>query len=100
MKIDEKYYRTISAIPSPIPQPIGDATQAKNGGIFSVQIIDQTLLPHRFEMRNIQNLEAMVIAIKTMQVRGAPLIGAAAAYGMALAPPHIVTGKQIGRAHV
>lgn len=88
MKIDEKYYQTISAIPSPIPQAIGDATQAKNGEIFSVQIIDQTLLPHRFEMRNIQNLEAMVIAIKTMQVRGAPLIGAAAAYGMALAVQH------------
>lgn len=88
MKIDEKYYRTISAIPSPIPQAIGDATQAKNGQIFSVQIIDQTLLPHRFEMRNIQNLEAMVIAIKTMQVRGAPLIGAAAGYGMALAAQH------------
>lgn len=88
MKIDEKYYRTISAIPSPIPQAIGDATQAKNGEIFSVQIIDQTLLPHRFEMRNIQNLEEMVIAIKTMQVRGAPLIGAAAAYGIALAVQH------------
>ena len=81
MKIDQKYYRTIS----PIPQPIGDANLAKNGANFSVQIIDQTLLPHRFEMRNIQHLDEMVTAIKTMQVRGAPLIGAAAAYGMALA---------------
>ena len=50
-----------------------------------MEIIDQTLLPHRFELRIIQNLEEMVTAIKTMQVRGAPLIGAAAAYGMALA---------------
>ena len=85
MKIDEKYYQTISAIPSPIPQAISNARLAKNEGIFSVQIIDQTLLPHRFELRVIQNLEEMVTAIKTMQVRGAPLIGAAAAYGMALA---------------
>ena len=50
-----------------------------------VQIIDQTKLPFAFEIARIENLEQMVTAIKTMQVRGAPLIGAAAAYGMALA---------------
>lgn len=51
----------------------------------SVHIIDQTLLPHQFSIVEIYSLEAMVNAIKTMQVRGAPLIGAAAAYGLALA---------------
>jgi methylthioribose-1-phosphate isomerase len=51
----------------------------------AVNIIDQTLLPHRFEVRQIGSLQDMVHAIKTMQVRGAPLIGAAAAYGMVLA---------------
>ncbi len=50
-----------------------------------VQIIDQTKLPFAFEIARIENLEQMVTAIKTMQVRGAPLIGAAAAYGVALA---------------
>lgn len=50
-----------------------------------VQIIDQTRLPHEFVIAGIDTLQAMVVAIKTMQVRGAPLIGAAAAYGMALA---------------
>ena len=50
-----------------------------------VEIIDQTKLPFAFEIVKIHNLEQMVTAIKTMQVRGAPLIGAAAAYGMALA---------------
>ena len=50
-----------------------------------VHIIDQTSLPHRFEIRQIHSVEAMEYAIKTMQVRGAPLIGAAAAYGVALA---------------
>jgi methylthioribose-1-phosphate isomerase len=50
-----------------------------------VKIIDQTRLPHEFKVETISSLEQMVTAIKTMQVRGAPLIGAAAAYGMALA---------------
>ena len=50
-----------------------------------VEIIDQTKLPFAFEIVRIENLEQMVSAIKTMQVRGAPLIGVAAAYGMALA---------------
>ncbi len=50
-----------------------------------VEIIDQTKLPFTFEIARIENLAQMVTAIKTMQVRGAPLIGAAAAYGMALA---------------
>ena len=50
-----------------------------------VNIIDQTKLPFAFEIVRIDSLEKIVMAIKTMQVRGAPLIGAAAAYGMALA---------------
>jgi methylthioribose-1-phosphate isomerase len=50
-----------------------------------VQIIDQTQLPFAFEILKIHSLERMVGAIKTMQVRGAPLVGVAAAYGMALA---------------
>jgi methylthioribose-1-phosphate isomerase len=50
-----------------------------------VEIIDQTKLPFAFETVQIHNVEQMIHAIKTMQVRGAPLIGAAAAYGMALA---------------
>jgi methylthioribose-1-phosphate isomerase len=50
-----------------------------------VEIIDQTKLPFAFEIVKIHNSAQMVSAIKTMQVRGAPLIGAAAAYGMALA---------------
>ena len=50
-----------------------------------VHIIDQTHLPFTFKVVQIHSLEQMVKAIKTMQVRGAPLIGAAAAYGIALA---------------
>ncbi len=51
----------------------------------TVHIIDQTYLPHRFLTSEITSLAMMISAIKTMQVRGAPLIGAAAAYGIALA---------------
>ena len=52
---------------------------------FSVLIIDQTLLPHRFERVRLTALHQAAHAVRTMQVRGAPLIGATAAYGMALA---------------
>ena len=50
-----------------------------------IHIIDQTLLPHRFEIRQLTHLDEVVFAITHMQVRGAPLIGAAAAYGICLA---------------
>ncbi|HYN54454.1 MAG TPA: S-methyl-5-thioribose-1-phosphate isomerase [Methylotenera sp.] len=53
-----------------------------------VEIIDQTKLPFDFKIERISNLHQMITAIKTMQVRGAPLIGAAAAYGLALALEH------------
>jgi methylthioribose-1-phosphate isomerase len=51
----------------------------------TVCIIDQTLLPHRFETRNIGRVQDIAEAITSMRVRGAPLIGAAAAYGICLA---------------
>ena len=42
----------------------------------SVDIIDQTRLPHEFVVRNLQTAEDAAEAISTMRVRGAPLIGA------------------------
>ncbi|WP_108660185.1 S-methyl-5-thioribose-1-phosphate isomerase [Acuticoccus kandeliae] len=51
----------------------------------AVGIIDQTRLPHRFETVSLVSLEEAAHAIKAMLVRGAPLIGATAAYGVALA---------------
>src|SRR3954468_3053089 len=52
---------------------------------WAVGIIDQTALPHHFQTRRLTTLDDMARAIKTMQVRGAPLIGVAAAYGVCLA---------------
>ena len=69
MKINGKHFRTIW---------LGD-----DG--WSVDIIDQTKLPHRFETVRLATLEEAGRAILTMQVRGAPLIGATAAFGVALA---------------
>ena len=67
MKVNGKAYRAIWAA----------------GG--AVAIIDQTRLPHEFAVAHLDSLEGVCAAISGMQVRGAPLIGAAAAYGVALA---------------
>ncbi len=50
-----------------------------------IVIIDQTLLPYVCETRRLDSLEAVAEAIRAMRVRGAPLIGAAAAFGVAIA---------------
>jgi methylthioribose-1-phosphate isomerase len=50
-----------------------------------VEIIDQTLLPHELVIARLTSLDDAARAIREMRVRGAPLIGATAAYGMALA---------------
>ncbi|MGA2893476.1 MAG: S-methyl-5-thioribose-1-phosphate isomerase [Xanthobacteraceae bacterium] len=52
---------------------------------WSVGVIDQTLLPHRFATTRLTTLDEAAHAISAMVVRGAPLIGAAAAYGICLA---------------
>ncbi|NKB45073.1 MAG: S-methyl-5-thioribose-1-phosphate isomerase [Alphaproteobacteria bacterium] len=52
---------------------------------YTVCIIDQTKLPHRFETTELLSVEDAAIAIRDMLVRGAPLIGATGAYGLALA---------------
>ena len=49
-----------------------------------VKIIDQTKLPHEFIIKDLKTVKDSINAIKTMEVRGAPLIGATAAYGLVL----------------
>ncbi len=51
---------------------------------WSVRILDQTMLPWRVEQLRLQSVDQAAHAIRSMQVRGAPLIGAVAAYGLAL----------------
>ena len=50
-----------------------------------VKIIDQTKLPHQFIIKDLKTVKDAINAIKTMEVRGAPLIGGTAAYGIVLA---------------
>ena len=69
MKVNGKHYRSLWADES----------------LGVVHIIDQTRLPHVFETATIASAEAMADAIRSMRVRGAPLIGVAAAFGIALA---------------
>lgn len=69
MKIGQKSYRTI--------------WYCKDDQ--SVEIIDQTLLPHKLQTQKLLTVDDAARAIQTMQVRGAPLIGVTAAYGLALA---------------
>ncbi len=49
-----------------------------------VKIIDQTKLPHQFIIKDLKTVQDAINAIKRMEVRGAPLIGATAAYGLVL----------------
>lgn len=65
----------------------------------SVDIIDQTRLPHRFTVITLHTLEDAAHAIKSMQVRGAPLIGAAAAYGVCLAITTDASDDALDRSH-
>ncbi len=52
---------------------------------WSVRIIDQTKLPWALDLKRLTTMDEMAHAIRAMLVRGAPLIGASAAYGIALA---------------
>jgi methylthioribose-1-phosphate isomerase len=65
---------------------------------WSVEIIDQTRLPHELVIASLKTVEDAARAIKTMQVRGAPLIGATAAYGMCLAMRADASDEAIDRA--
>lgn len=65
----------------------------------TVGVIDQTVLPWRFATRALRSLEDAAEAIRTMVVRGAPLIGATGAYGMALAMAEDPSDTSVVRAY-
>ncbi len=81
MKVGDRQYRSIWV----------------EGG--EVRIIDQTRLPHEFVVVTLPALEDAATAIRDMWVRGAPLIGATAAYGMALAMREDASDAGLARAH-
>lgn len=83
MKVDGKHFRSIWL----------DADG------WSVAAIDQRRLPHEFVIARLTNLEEAAEAIRAMLVRGAPLIGATAAFGMALAMRDDRSDEAIARAY-
>ncbi len=82
MKVGTTHYRSI--------WPIGDN---------AVGVIDQTRLPHAFATRTLTSSEEVLAAIKMMAVRGAPLIGVAGAYGLALAMREDASDANLTIAH-
>jgi len=83
MRVDGKHFRSIWL------EPDG----------WTVGAIDQRKLPHEFVIAQLATVEAAADAIRTMLVRGAPLIGATAAYGMALAMRAHASDAAIDRAY-
>ncbi len=82
MNVGATHYRSI--------WPVDDA---------AVGFIDQAQLPHAFVTRTVTNSDAMVAAIRTMSLRGAPLIGVAGAYGLALATRDNASNAHLAAAH-
>ncbi|MGC1552070.1 MAG: S-methyl-5-thioribose-1-phosphate isomerase, partial [Bradyrhizobium sp.] len=83
MKVDGKHFRSIWI--------------ERDG--WTVAAIDQRRLPHEFVLAKITTCEDAADAIRTMLVRGAPLIGATAAYGVALAMRTDVSDAALERAY-
>jgi methylthioribose-1-phosphate isomerase len=83
LKVGDRHYRSIWL--------------ARDGR--NVEVIDQTRLPHEFKVVSLRNLEDAAVAIKDMWVRGAPLIGATAAYGIALHMHADASDKGLQTAH-
>lgn len=83
MKVDGRHFRSI---------------WVEADGV-SVRAIDQRRLPHEFVVADIRDCDAAAEAIRTMLVRGAPLIGATAAYGVALAMRLDTSDAALARAY-
>ena len=83
MKVDGRPYRTIWL----------------NEDGSSVDVIDQRWLPHEFKVATLRSVAEAATAIRDMWVRGAPLIGATAAYGLALAMREDPSDAALDAAH-
>src|SRR6202047_3526818 len=82
MKVDGRHIRSIWLEPDGV----------------TVSAIDQRRLPHHFVVEQLTSCDAAADAIKSMLVRGAPLIGATAAFGMALAMRAYASDASLDRA--
>lgn len=83
MKVNGKHYRTI---------------WVKEGNDKVIQVIDQRFLPFKFIIEDLSTLDQVCVAIKDMHIRGAPLIGATAAFGMYIAGLEALKEKDFDKA--
>src|SRR5216110_2701823 len=93
MKVAGRAMRTIwlaAARPGEAPREAPGETK--------VEIIDQTRMPHELVIARLGHLQDAARAIRDMRVRGAPLIGATAAYGVALAMAEDASDAGLDRA--
>ena len=82
MKVNGKHYRSLWW----------------NDNANVLEIIDQRWLPHDFREQQVSTMQEFADAISEMRVRGAPLIGATAAYGMALAMAEDASTENLNKA--
>jgi methylthioribose-1-phosphate isomerase len=81
----------VNGVPMRSIWPVGDS---------AIGVVDQSVLPHRFETRELASAAAVEHAVRSMVVRGAPLIGVTGAYGLALALRADASDAALAAAHV
>ena len=86
------------ALPAPA-DPAPYRTLVRPAGARHIDVIDQRALPHALVRAKIADADAAALAIRRMWIRGAPLIGAVGAYGLALALDRDPSDEALARAH-
>lgn len=86
--------------PDPTHDPASYCALVHTAGARFIEVLDQRALPHVALRVRIDDANAAALAIRRMWVRGAPLIGAVGAYGLALALDRDATDAGLARAHV
>jgi methylthioribose-1-phosphate isomerase len=88
-----------SAAAATVADPASYHALRRTPGARHIEAIDQRALPHARVMVRIADVDAAALAIRRMIVRGAPLIGAVGAYGLALALDRDASDVALARAH-
>ncbi len=83
------------------PRPLPPTLRWKGGALRGhLELLDQTLLPRRVEVLRITTVPALVDAIRRLAVRGAPALGVAGAYGVALAAQRRLRDRDLAAAEI
>ncbi len=102
MKIDGRSWRSLWEVDlSEVDRSEVDRSEVDRSDAAAprIAIIDQTRLPYALATRELRDCAAVIDAIRSMQLRGAPLIGVAGAYGLALALHADASDAALAQAH-